>query len=44
MQTAHARISKRAINKKPTLATESWENQIEVSKNRSMETMLYLPY
>ena len=30
MQTDHARISKRAIKeKKPTLATESWENKNE---------------
>ena len=38
IQTDNARISKRAIKKKnPTLATEGWQNEKEVSKNRSME-------
>ena len=37
MPPDHARISKRAIKeKKPTLATESWENKKEVSINGSM--------
>ena len=36
MQIDHARMSKRTIKEKTTLATESWENEKEVSKNRSI--------
>ena len=35
MQIDHARMSKRTIKEKTTLATESWENKKEVSKNRA---------
>ena len=36
MPTDHARISKRTIKKRPSLATKSWENNRKVPKNRSM--------
>ena len=36
IKTDHARISKRAIEEKNYLGTESWENDKEVSKNRSI--------
>ena len=36
MKTDHTRSSKRTIKEKNYLGTESWENEKEVSKNRSI--------